>query len=281
MKYFLAISLCFVLANYSYAQNFLERAIKQKLEETRRQNIESARSTGDYSNISREEIEKEEQRNLASKNDASQLRGARINGVIDIKGIKIGMTSADVKKLLGNVPDKQYQHSRGCASGPTSMNQADSFIRGDYVIVCSESFTFGGAIAANAFFFFDNDKLRQIVIQNLGIPQGADIRDQFPPAVRALATNKFKIDPVVTDIGQRGVRRDERIIEYSWVDVNNSQLTHTASVEKHLSGYNFRDQLMQVTQKNSNQYTAQRQSLINRAILEQKQKEERRRAGDL
>jgi hypothetical protein len=277
-----AISVC-LIAQSAQAQNWLEKNIKERLEAVKQQNKEAAKASGDFSGMSQEDIAKEQAKNKAAAEKDSKLlpQGGQVEGDVDIKGIKLGMSQQEVVKLI-NLPidadNRRGDPDKGCFTAKTTMNDAPNFKNGDFVIYCGKIFSYAGQTPRQVFFFFDQGKLRYVTMSYFVTGRDVDPKDPFPEVVRALTNSKYKKDPHAVLINRSG-RGDQ--VEYSWIDSKQNRFIYSALVEKDLTGFVFKNEFVNMIRPDHKQYQAMRENLILQAVQEQKQRQATKKAGDL
>jgi hypothetical protein len=279
---FFAISIG-LIAQSAIAQGWLEKNIKERLEAVRKQNTESAKATGDFSGMSQEDIAKEQAKNKAVAEKDSKLlpQGGQVEGDVDIKGIKLGMSQQEVVKLI-NLPidadNRTGDPDKGCFTAKTTMNDGQNFINGDFVIYCGKIFSYAGQTPRQVFFFFDQGKLRYVTLATFITGRDVDPKDPYPEIVRTLTGSKYKKEPHSVLINRSG-RGDQ--MEYSWIDSRQNRFIYGAIVEKDLTGYVFKNEFANMIRPDHKQYQAMRENQILQAVQEQKQRQATKKASDI
>jgi hypothetical protein len=300
MKFFFkAFSIFLIVASpNTFAQGFFGDAIKNQIEGVKKQISDPAKSAS--SPIEKPPESASKQKNIVSADEkSSSSPTGQIDGEIDIKGIKIGMSVSEVQKLI-QLPIDDFKESERCESMVLKTDQPQ-FLVGDFVISCKNSFKFGGTRVEVANFFFANKRLHLLFLSNGGGSGFAEQReageDTYPNIARLLIESKLKVKPKsettkrvsgTTGRNSGGTREEINLV---WTDSKNTKLLipymvvyeYEGKTAPAVSGGRFQTQLDSLSLNGADieKYKIEREALVKKAVQDKKTNESKRISNDL
>lgn len=248
-------------------QNAFQNAIQGKLKQYEQENIQSAESTGDFSNS---QIDK------SKINATPKATNVVVSGEFDIKGIKIGMTSPQVANIIkSNAKDLK---KCGFDQGGVEL-----YIYRDYTLYCNKSFSYFGSEPEFVEFHFvnnDNGKNDRLIWVRIGYYYSeSNNRDPMPPLVKALA-EKVKANPETINTPHSHAS-GVGTYEFIWSDSNKSKLIVSTAYENDLTGLIHRKQKIEITSADYDSVVESRKLKLKTLQQNAQQKAQQKKASDL
>jgi hypothetical protein len=234
------------------AQSVFERLIQEKIREQRSNATQRSERAGDYS----PPPSTEKPSGPYSSSDG------KIKGDVDLKGIKVGMTSERVIELvLQSVSDRQQ------CSGAMLDHSHSRHIFADYIYRCEQAYTYFGVVTPFAEFYFIENKLVSARVGSFGSQN--QNKDPLPPIVRSLSEEKFKYLPKLNE------QREERFNnigkqEFLWVDSQGDRLRYTTDFQIDLTGVIHKNGVINLLSSNFEDMVSSREA-AKRADAKRKQ----------
>jgi hypothetical protein len=277
--------------------NTLQQVIEERLESDRRANIKGSEGLGDYS---------ESEIDPSRLNKKPREGKAKIDGVFDIKGIKIGMTTDEVIPLIKKsivTRSMNGDSKRGCprveflrAFDVTNPGGGTKRVLwGDLVLHCGLAGRgpfkyFGEEIQADFYLIQpdgeteNNPHFYRLNYAKLRMDDQGDTfnrdKNSMPLLVQTLA-KKYKINPEIIFQPHHRHPKTLGVYKYIWSDSNSDTLSVTTDVEFSLSGVEHKNQVLEMTEKSFISTMEKRKLRFKNLQIQQKKQIDNERDADL
>lgn len=201
--------------------------------------------------------------------------GALVEGVLDIKGIHIGMRYDDVINLL----TKQIQAGTNCMVANASVTEnLVAYKFGDKVVSCEQNFTYFNVLVQKIAISFIADKVSFVT---LGYFSGENrTNEKLSPIAKALAEDKFKVQPkMYIDYLPRS--KTNGTIDAVWQDSTGSKLSYSTKFEIDLSGVMFKQGIIELESKDTRKIETIRMNEVKERQLQIKKDAENKKKSDM
>jgi len=251
-------------ASIAQAQNPFGKLISEKLNKIKESNKEIAEKSGDYS------LSTPEKKFDAGSQTTSD---GKTSVDVEVKGIKIGMSQAEVTDVIL----KSVQKGTKCQKA--NLSQDDPlYVYGDSVIKCERAFVYFGGPVPDALFIFTGNQLKVTSLSTFDSENSNG--DPLPEIARALVDAKFKVGPnVVMEANKR--MNNLGNMKATWVDSKGNSLTIFGKYEKDATGYRHSNLTLEMRVADFDKYVDDRRNALIARAQQQQNANEQKKKNDL